>query len=51
MKKYIAPAAQIVNLAAENLIAMSLQTGTSLPQNQLSNKFVEEDWEDWNDEE
>ena len=46
MKKYIVPTAKAINVVAENLIAMSLQTGLSNPANQLSNKAEEMEWDD-----
>lgn len=47
MKKYIAPSVEVLAINPENVVAMSLQTGTSLPENQLSNeRIIDTDWDE-----
>lgn len=47
MKKYIAPSVEILAINPENVVAMSLQTGTSNPENQLSNSRLDDmDWDE-----
>lgn len=49
MKKYIAPEAAIVNLAAESMLALSIEIGEGGVKDGVevgSNIRFEEDWED-----
>ena len=47
MKKYIAPACEIVNLATTEVLALSFPVDPDTEvDNMLSNRFNDEDWED-----
>lgn len=48
MKKYIAPSVEVLTINSEAVLALSLNEGTSSPENQLSNRAedLDMDWED-----